>query len=280
MKGKFSDLEVLDEVFDVLEGSNIFYWLIDGTALKAYRDGKFSKSTDIDLALWSQDITSVLDVCQVLKRSGFGIIYQNYLHVLEDHIIVIPPKGKKCQFELISFHFFSKFNNEAIMRNISHPFRMSTTSLKTFSLINKFFSVKSNRILSSIPFIIRKLLFRFVFYFYQNTSTTYWYVIPLRFFKNMSTINLYGREFYIPSNIEQYLKFRYGDDWKVPMKSWVLSDCMHTRIRKIGLSRNIRQYYVNPDKLNFTCKNCIDVFNYTNEEICKIKELDLMRHKE
>lgn len=280
MKNEFSDLEVLNEVFNALDEASLFYWLIDGTALKAYRDGQFSKSTDIDLALWSQDIASVLSVCEILKKSGFGIIYQNYLHIVEDHIIVIPPKEKKCQFELVSFHFFSKFNNEAIMRNISHPFRISFVSLKTFSLINKFFSVKSNVILSSIPFIIRKLFYRLVFYFYQNTSTTYWYVIPIRFFENMSTINLYGRKFYIPSNIEQYLKFRYGNDWKIPMKSWVLSDCLHTRIRKVGLIRNIKQYYVYPDKLNFRCKNCIDVFNYTNEEICKIKKLDITKHKQ
>ena len=44
--------------------------------------------------------------------------------------------------------------------------------------------------------------------------------IPRHFFENLSTIDFYGMAFNSPSNVEKYLKYRYGRNWKIPTKNW------------------------------------------------------------
>jgi phosphorylcholine metabolism protein LicD len=46
-------------------------------------------------------------------------------------------------------------------------------------------------------------------------------VIPKHYYENLDSINFQGIEFKIPSNVEQYLEYRYGKDWKTPKKDYV-----------------------------------------------------------
>jgi hypothetical protein len=45
-------------------------------------------------------------------------------------------------------------------------------------------------------------------------------VTPRRFFEKLETIEFYGVTFRIPSEVEEYLKYHYGENWKIPQKKW------------------------------------------------------------
>ena len=45
-------------------------------------------------------------------------------------------------------------------------------------------------------------------------------IVPKQYFEKLITIKFYEDIFSIPSNVEKYLEFRYGKDWKVPKKEW------------------------------------------------------------
>ncbi len=45
-------------------------------------------------------------------------------------------------------------------------------------------------------------------------------IIPQHYFKTLLKIEFYGMEFKAPSHIEEYLVYRYGDDWRIPKQKW------------------------------------------------------------
>ena len=56
---------------------------------------------------------------------------------------------------------------------------------------------------------------------YSKSKDKYWrknLSVPSRFLNNLSTTNLFGREFKCPNYTEEYLTFAYGD-WKTPLRS-------------------------------------------------------------
>ena len=38
--------------------------------------------------------------------------------------------------------------------------------------------------------------------------------------KIWGTIEFYGMTFCIPSDVEDYLKYHYGESWRIPQKNW------------------------------------------------------------
>jgi hypothetical protein len=45
-------------------------------------------------------------------------------------------------------------------------------------------------------------------------------VVPKHFFEKLGTIEFYGMPFNIPSDVEDYLEYHYGENWKTPKKEW------------------------------------------------------------
>jgi len=46
-------------------------------------------------------------------------------------------------------------------------------------------------------------------------------VVPKHYFEELSTIRFYGMKFNVPSKTEKYLEYRYGKNWRTPVKNWV-----------------------------------------------------------
>jgi len=44
--------------------------------------------------------------------------------------------------------------------------------------------------------------------------------IPSKYFTNLKEIDYYGVKIKVPADTIEYLKFKYGDTWKTPIKKW------------------------------------------------------------
>lgn len=77
--------------------------------------------------------------------------------------------------------------------------------------------------------------------------------VSSHFFENLDKINIKGRDYPIPTNVENYLQARYGD-WEKADKNWLssiddLSIVDAERISKISKKDRIRKYTKKPIKL-------------------------------
>jgi phosphorylcholine metabolism protein LicD len=275
---KSLEIRILNTIIEEFNKHNISYWVTDGTALKLYRDNKIFPSSDFDFAMFSDEIPKVLLVCNELEKQGFSVGYQNRLPFVEDFIIIYPPES--CAYGPISFNFYHIFQNEAFARNFNHPFRKEKLLLKLFTLGYKLQDNKvkygSNiihNIISLIPITIRKLISYSLFNVYEILAKTYWVVVPLRFFNSLKRVKFMGLELFIPEDIESFLEYRYGPNWKTPIKNWNKFECQHIRIRKLNTFK--------PKKYIVFCKHDLedhkaaDVFSFSDDEINQIQLRDL-----
>jgi hypothetical protein len=54
----------------------------------------------------------------------------------------------------------------------------------------------------------------------RRSHVNFLLIVPKRYFENLGTIKFYGMTFNIPFDVEDYLKYHYGEDWKMPKKKW------------------------------------------------------------
>ena len=45
-------------------------------------------------------------------------------------------------------------------------------------------------------------------------------VAPKHYFEKLDKIEFYGMEFNIPNNVQDYLRFKYGENWRIPDRKW------------------------------------------------------------
>ena len=73
-----------------------------------------------------------------------------------------------------------------------------------------------------LPAFIRNGLVKVLFAIYKRfgAKDISW-VVPTEYFSDFSTMDFYGLEFKVPANVEAYVEFRYGKDWRIPTQDWV-----------------------------------------------------------
>jgi len=166
------------EVSRILANLELPFFLMQGTALGAYRDKGFVPTErDIDLGVMYEDMAK-LDIGDVLRwfvAHGFDI--ECFTMPFEHPRTIVLFKeyaGKLAKVDIVSWHIAPddkrRFNCCPI-RNYIH---------KPYAIVHD-----------------RKLL------------------------ENQRSIELFGRKFNIPSDIETYLLREYGEQWKTPLDDHV-----------------------------------------------------------
>lgn len=230
-------IKSLMELKEILDEYNVEYWLDCGTLLGAVREGKLIPwDKDIDLGVWYRDQSKMLKAAEDFRRKGFLVnFFRNIISKKPSvYLAHVHHPDRDVFFNFNTYHADKK---EAKIKFFIHLYFM-----KFAVLINYLLSILSapnhvgdtlkqipypvHRILIKISLMIPDLLRPHIKKTLERLAVKLGckyiqIVIPIRYFTNLSKIKFYGIEFKIPSQVEEYLTYRYGQDWKIPRREYV-----------------------------------------------------------
>lgn len=224
-------ISVLRKVKETLDEHNVEYWLDCGTLLGVERDGKLiAWDHDIDLFTWPSQFSNRIKR-QLAKELSDKDVQVN---ILKDTINIQNKRSKV----IVDIHSYRLYGNKVIWPRF-RPVNLLGRVLQslTFALWAPYFHnvefgkkpylknfIKSStvKISRSLPYFLRIVFAEIARTCHENIgSKDFSLVIPAEYFRNLTTKNFYGMEFKVPIAREEYLAFRFGEDWRVPKEDWV-----------------------------------------------------------
>lgn len=208
--------ESLEQIADVLESSNVTYFLDTGTLLGAVRDGQFipwDNDIDIGIILNGED-KKLADAFDRAISLGFeGSLTSNGMALFSKSGVEVNLKS----YQLNGDHYHADFSNW------KHP------SVLVLFLYN----VKKNLIIAtggrSLKAFVKATALRFKTILnllslkqfepalsYEHMIST----VPKKHFWKLGTIEFYARRYPAPAFVNEYLTMRYGADWNTPKKDY------------------------------------------------------------
>lgn len=228
-----SFIKLITKIRNFFEDRNIKYWLDEGTLLGIFRDGELIKGDhDFDFSAEYSDISEIVEICESLKKHGYHIKYQSGLPYVEDMIQIYLHNDFEMKMIHVDINIYFISNDKAIRRDLHYPvgkYGRFLVSLARVLYRKKIYYKNSNNfkkmlLISFIPFRLRRLLSYICMDIYIKFCTSLWQVVPSKYFSNLTKIELFDNAFNIPLNCENYLSYRYGEDWRIPNKNWIWRD--------------------------------------------------------
>lgn len=225
------NLKVVKEIFDEF---GIRFWLDSGTLLGAVRDGKILEwDYDIDLGMWNDDVKKLFLAIHELKKRKAEVrvnspLYSNIQmvelslypfechidinlwQVKDDKIINLFPIYKGSRMPINSILY--------VLRIVRHYLFCDLA----LSVPEKPIKNIANILENSLPLLPMKLR-TFLLSILQSLKLGYvnWILLnPKRHFEKLETKKFYGTTFYIPFDVGDYLRYHYGENWRIPQKKW------------------------------------------------------------
>lgn len=218
----------LKEIKKVLDKHGIRYWLDTGTLLGAVRDGKIIEwDDDIDLGTMEDNWEKIIPIIPELEERGFNTrfeeIYKTNFGFANRYVVfsksgcivgigAYQVKGENAFYlNIQSTNFFSV--GLGILYRMLTPQRPYVTKRKVGKSLK--------HLLSFIPQKLKEPLSHVVWWVWKRSGVKFFRAtFPKHYFEKLGTIKFYGMTFNIPSDVENYLKYHYGEDWRTPKKRW------------------------------------------------------------
>jgi len=222
--GKNLDSTLIKAV-KILGKNRINYWICHGTLLGLIRNQNvISKSSDIDIAIWNSKIIKN-KIYKIFLKNGFK---KKKKFFSGDNLLTFVKKGER---EIdITFYEKDKQNKYAFFRNYhfrNYFCRIIDVLAKSENYKGNYkFIITKLKFLSFFAKAIKKYLIKKKYYFIQ-----YGYFIPVKFFNNFTIIKVKSLKMRVPKNYYGYIRFLYGESWRVPNKkkyNWI-TDNPHTK---------------------------------------------------
>ena len=221
-------IDILQQVKEVLDYHSIEFWLDCGTLLGAVRDGKFIPwEQDIDLGSWREKVpeTVKISVSKNLCDRGFKVwIAENFMNIKKNEFCADLKfyrlsDDKAIEPKLAPKNLLGRFL-DYFLYLLSAPYHYEVDKAKSLTkrvIIRILISISRK-----MPSLLRKPITQILSVVYEKIgSEDVSEVIPLGYFRDLSTIKFYDTEFRVPARTKEYLAYRYGEDWQIPKKDWI-----------------------------------------------------------
>ena len=229
-------IKSLSKIKTILDENNIEFWLDYGTLLGAIRERKIiSWDTDIDLGMWRRDVEKLFSSKNEFEKQGLTILLNNTevsFHDLEADVYIGGIftyqliDGRAICPRMINPYKYYKRKGEIHARSFSRILTMfatySTWLLTEEDIHCNSSQFKLKKLISFIPFksqidyVIKSIFSKMFGYIYFKE------LIPKAQFENLKTIKFYNMKFKIPKKTEDYLLYRYGENWITPERDYML----------------------------------------------------------
>ena len=220
-KRKRVAVENLREIKDVFDENGIKFWLDSGTLLGAVRDGKIIEwDGDVDLGTWHRDASKIISTFAEFKRRGFDAILnrkQAAMSIIRSDCSI--NFGLYRERDNYAWNQWTRMRKTAVEKILNRG--VNILSVRAYAKQEGTFNRKIKHLSSLLPLTLKKLVANTAWLLLHNLGYTIPVVIPKHYFEKLSTIQFYGIEFNIPSDAERYLEYRYGSNWKIPIRNWV-----------------------------------------------------------
>ena len=225
-------VENLKDIKEIFDKHSINFWLDWGTLLGAIRDGKIIKwDGDTDLGMIEDDFKRVCSILPEIKKRGFFIDFPP----IPIPRIAFSRSGYKIDicfyflFDQINFvALYSKITEKPIARllffilqlykcakiNIYPTLPQNKPKFIIALIIKSLFSILPNKLQKVLAGTSERILIKKNYIFPMRV------VVPKHHLEKFRTIDFYDINFKIPLNAEEYLKYKYGLDWKIPKRRW------------------------------------------------------------
>lgn len=219
-------LKEIKRIFDKL---GIEYWIDWGTLLGAVRGGKIIEwDHDIDLGTMNDSWKKIVSAFPKLQERGFYTRFTECPLYKDACFRFIHIYGLECELDIWPYQ--ENGENASIMRS-------KETNLISRGLIFLYHLLLSQNTcckprtravakvlkhcLSLLPPKSKESISDLVWLVWRRSGVKFFsVVIPKHHFEKLGTIRFYGMRFNIPSDVEDYLKYHYGEDWKIPKREW------------------------------------------------------------
>jgi len=219
-------VENLREIKEILDNVGIEFWLDHGTLLGAVREGKIIEwDSDIDLGTWYDNAEEIISVFPEFKRRGFSAIL-----IKKNGIVHTKRRGYYIGINLYRKRGRYAWSVPTIylkkMKRIEEIFfwGMNVLSLITYIRPDGKFIRRSEPFSGLLPLKLKQLLIDILWAILDRRGCIIPLIIPKHYFEKLSNTKFYNMEFNIPLDVRNYLKYRYGSDWKKPVKEWKYED--------------------------------------------------------
>lgn len=234
-------LEVLRKINEVFNDHNIDLWLDKGTLLGAVREGNMIEwDDDIDLSCWFDDLEKVYRCCEILREKGYYVDYRVFENDCFELSHISINFDKKRSFP-IDLRLFKMKEDTIIKKNINSPKRENTIQrlLRRFIKYILYMLSKPEHIGDSPPIIpdkvhtmlgkiihsnsdsLLKPVRKIVCYISKKLYKQGAWELPKKYFEDFSKIDFHGIKVKIPLNPEKICEIRYGEDWRIPDRTWM-----------------------------------------------------------
>ena len=209
-------VENLREIKDILDKIGVEFWLDLGTLLGAVRDGKIIEwDNDIDLGTWYNNVTRIISIFPEFKKRGFSVMLdrkKGQMTILRDG--TDNPVSVNLYREESGYAWMIWIVKKRMVERVLHR-GVNMSNIRVYAkdpLKNKYF-------LSVLPLTLKQLITNTAWSQLNRLGCMVLVVVPKHFFEKLGRLEFYGMEFNVPSDVEDYLAYRYGD-WRVPVRHW------------------------------------------------------------
>ena len=225
--------KTFSKIIYVLDNNKISWWIDQGSLLGIIRDKCFMPwDHDIDISAWNIEKVDKIKLLKLFLKEFAA----SYYDPLNDTIKIILYDKEKKEKWWYDISFYNKENNEAT-KYWEYAQEKKIICKTLVFLATSFFLKNKTPSASKVAKIILILLLPLIdlssklhlnsklgfilFNFIDKFFAKYVLVkTPISFFNSIIKIDYKSLLINVPSESEKYLKFKYGNNWKIPNKKW------------------------------------------------------------
>jgi hypothetical protein len=208
--------EALKEINHVIPLTQIPCWLDQGALLGAIREGKLiSYDFDVDIGFFVKDGLKLLQKVPTFKKLGYKVcVHCNNIYLDKTNTSICfmgyQPLGE-CYYHIDYASFTSLSARAQIAYDVATHRELQTLNGRFANMTHSAAFNRFNKILlEKASYTLWKIF----------GGETFSQLTPKHYYDNLDQIKFYGIQIKIPSNIENYLAFRYGENWRIPDPKW------------------------------------------------------------